>query len=98
MPLLNVKTSPGNIFENVSPAFSESDGTRTRNYRIDSPLQSAENAEKTMSCKSSAAHGAAVDFDGAHHDTDLQLLIERWPILPESIKAALLAIVHSVVD
>ncbi len=51
-----------------------------------------------MSCQSSAAHDAAVDFDGAHHDTDLQLLTERWPTLPESIKAALLAIVHSAVD
>jgi hypothetical protein len=37
-------------------------------------------------------------FSKKEIDADLRLLIERWPILPEHIKAAVKALVKTVID
>ena len=51
------------------------------------PINPEENAH--------SREGAAVVAENTPIDPDLQSIIERWSKLPEAIKAAMLAMVHS---
>ena len=51
-----------------------------------------------QSQKSEGQNLAEILFSKKEIDADLRLLIERWPILPEHIKAAVKALVKTVID
>ena len=53
----------------------------------------AKNRGKTTSVEEGAAKCAAVDTENAYIDPDLQAIIERWPDLPDDVKAAIMAMV-----
>ena len=54
-----------------------------------------ENPEENALCHDSAAPGAAVGRENTPIDPDLAAIIDRWPELPEAVKAGILAMVRS---
>ena len=54
-----------------------------------------ENPEKNAHSQASAAQGAAVDSQNEPIDTDLLVIIERWPDLPDALKAGIVAMIQT---
>ena len=52
-------------------------------------------AEKNAHSGESAALGAAVSAENAPIDPELRSIIERWPDLPDAVKAGILAMVRA---
>jgi hypothetical protein len=75
--------------------FSEGDGTRTRNHRIDSPrdAQQKELENKAISHVEEVACRPACRNEP--EDADLRRIVEAWPDLPEAIRRAVLALIGS---
>ena len=77
--------------------------TRTREtpHRIlsqDGDCPKTSNAEDLRQTQSGcAAPGAAVGAENAPIDPDLQSIIERWPELPDAVKADIVAMVRAEV-
>jgi hypothetical protein len=57
----------------------------------------AENPEENSDSKSIAAPGAASGIGNTPIDVDLQAIIERWPDLPDAVKAGIAAMVRAAV-
>jgi len=73
--------------------FSEGDGTRTRNHRIDSPDTTDAEAKQDNDL-GQHAHALAVRLQAqAETDPDLTRIVTAWPDLPLHIRAAVLALV-----
>ena len=78
---------------------SEADGTRTRNHRIDSPgVTQVHEPSNSFDAKRLANFtlprefpSAAVSPDNRLICPDLEVVIAAWPTLPETVKAAILA-------
>ena len=51
--------------------------------------------EKNAHSENCAAAGAAVESENASIDSDLNAIIERWPELPEAMKAGISLMVKS---
>ena len=76
---------------------NESDGNRTRNLRIDSPvLPSATNAIDHSYKSSPATPSSTPGNPTENHpsDPDLQRLINAWASLPEPVRAGIVAMVQ----
>jgi len=56
---------------------------------------SAENLEENAHSSDRAAQGAAVEHENAVFDPNLQVIIERWPELPDALKAGILAMIQT---
>jgi len=56
------------------------------------------NPEENAYSRGSAAPGAAVDAENTPIDADLQAVIQRWPELPEAVKAGIVAMVQAAGD
>ena len=68
-------------------------GTRTPDTRIMIQPANPENPEENAHSRGSAAPGAAVGAENTPIDADLQAIIQRWPELPEPVKAGIVAMV-----
>jgi hypothetical protein len=55
-----------------------------------------ENPEENALLRERAAQGAAASAENGPIDSDLQMLIDAWPAMPESAKAIVLAVVAAV--
>ena len=55
----------------------------------------AEKAGTNAPFEDSAAAGAAVDGGNTPIDADLQAIVERWPDLPDAVKAGFVAMVRA---
>ena len=66
-----------------------------RGWRICNQTTDSENPEENALSRDSAAPGAAVDAQNTSIDPDLQAIIERWPELPDAVKAGILAMVRT---
>ena len=62
------------------------------------PLAGAENLEENAHFENCAAPGAAPEMHNVLIDPELQSVIERWPNLPATLKAGILAMVESCTD
>jgi len=76
----------------TGPVLNETDGIRTRNLRIDSPAPDLENTRLTLK---GAQKGALSRHDGSTDNSDLAELVAAWPLVPDHIRAAILALLHS---
>ena len=65
---------------------------------IRSQSATPENPEENALSRDSAAPGAAVGAQNTSIDPDLQAIIERWPELPDTVKAGILAMVRTSGD
>ena len=77
---------------------SSSGGIRTPDTRIMIPLVSVENLEKNAPSENCAAHMSAVEIESSTIDPELKQIFDRWPNLPEPIKAGILAMVEAACD
>ncbi len=82
--------------------FSEDDGTRTRNHRIDSPTPNLTKPQKNKQfgdcCDSGRSAGRSDEQgEGGILDAELAALLAVWPNLPAHIRAAIRALVGAVV-
>jgi len=68
------------------------------NLLIKSQHATPENPEENAHSLDSAAPGAAVGAQNTPIDPDLQAIIERWPELPDAVKAGILAMVRTSGD
>ena len=59
------------------------------------PLLTPLNPEGKANSEKCAAPGAAVQIDNSTLDPDLQTIIDRWPALPDAVKAGILAMVQA---
>ena len=57
-----------------------------------------ENPEENAHSRDSAAPGAAVGMQNTPIDPDLEAIIQRWPELPDVVKAEILAMVRTSGD
>ncbi len=62
------------------------------------PLLTPLNPEGKANSEKCAAAGAAVELDNSTLDPDLQTIIDRWPALPDAIKAGIIAMVRASRD
>ena len=75
---------------------SEGDGTRTRNLRIDSPVDRSAKQVDTYTYSSTpecAAPGAARSARIAATGTDLAVVVDAWPQLPAWARDSIMGIV-----
>lgn len=82
-------------------AFIEADGGRTRNLRIDSPMgpvsKDLQNQGLTENAADNCKKLAKKSADQAPNmPPELAKIIDRWPGLPEHIKATINTLVDSV--
>ena len=63
-------------------------------HLISSQAATPESPEENAHSRGSAAPGAAVGAENTPIDADLQAIIQRWPELPEAVKAGILAMVR----
>jgi hypothetical protein len=80
--------------------MNEDDGTRTRNRRIDSPIISCSkpNQDKKFAVTDSAGRSAGRSEgadEGGIPDVELARLVAVWPILPEPIRRAIMAMIEA---
>ncbi len=79
--------------------FSENDGTRTRNHRIDSPPISRAKHQKNKAHTASEHNGRSDDLiAGETLDPDLARVVAAWPTLSEPIRRAVLALIGSAAE
>ena len=71
---------------------------RTNNLLIKSQAASTVNPEEAANSEVCAARGAAVEHETVPIDPALVPLIDRWPTLPEALKAGILAMVRSATE
>ena len=69
---------------------------RTCGLRIRNPDSTPINPEENAHSSEGAAQGAAVDAVNISIDSDLTLIIDVWPSLPEPVRAGILAMVKAV--
>ena len=58
----------------------------------------SKNPEKNTLSEMRAALGAAVGAENGPVDDDLRAIIERWPDLPDAVKAGMLAMVRAALN
>src|SRR4051812_1186094 len=78
----------------AAPYFSEGDGTRTRNHRIDSPATPPPESPTGQDLAPTATSPLQHAYESAS-DPDLARVIGAWPALPAPIRRAILALVRS---
>lgn len=74
----------------ISPKAAS--GTRTHNLQITNQAAIAESSGKTADSAQRAAQGAA---HSAPIDPGLRAVIDRWPSLPDAIRAGIVAMVKA---
>ena len=52
-------------------------------------------SEKDAYPEHRAAPGAAVDSENTGFDSDIQAVIDAWPVLPEAVKAGIVAMIRA---
>ncbi len=87
----------------ASIRMNEGDGGRTRNLRSDSPPSLLVNPRESKHFPSSTPSGCTAgctkeQSEGGLPDADLAALVAVWPTLPEPIKAAIRALLGSVMQ
>ena len=65
------------------------------NLLIKSQSVTPENTEENTQSSNRAAQGAAVEHENAVIDPDLLVIIERWPDLPDALKAGIVAMIQT---
>lgn len=86
----------------ASIGTSEDDGTRTRNHRRDKPKTHSAKAYNSQHIPCSTAPGCSAGCSdqqdtGCRADPALAALVAAWPTLPDHIRAAIRALVGTVV-
>jgi hypothetical protein len=79
----------------LSLAFSEGDGTRTRNHRIDSPLTPLPTSVSDNDLRQQPPPLTGPLLPDAGTDPDLARVVTAWPDLPPHVRAAVLALVQT---
>ncbi len=67
------------------------------NLLIKSQFATPKISEENALFLQSAAQGAAVSAANAAIDPELQTIVERWPGLPDALKAGILAMINATI-
>ena len=84
------------LLPGMALAWQSRGGSRTPDTRIMIQRVSAEIPDNKAHSENLAAPGAASESHNAPIDAGLQAIIQRWPELPDAVKAGIVAMVRAV--
>ena len=86
----------GHLFLDRKRRARDSNPQPANRHLISNQTPEFENTEQNAHSQQGAAQGAAVGAENASIDPGLQTIVERWPGLPDALKAGILAMVQAV--
>jgi hypothetical protein len=97
------KTKKPQVVDLRPVLFSEGDGTRTRNHRIDSPAPPTGNDNASndlgkpeiLRAQGRAQKGPDSALSAVASDADLAAVVAAWPTLPKATRRRILALVKA---